>query len=75
MRPAIEAGLTVLLEAAGPYMRPVLALSNLTPASKPSHHLGDIPSMLGQHMKPSLTIRGRGRLWNEGHGFSALDGF
>jgi hypothetical protein len=30
MRPAIEAGLTVLLEAAGPYMRPVLALSNLT---------------------------------------------
>jgi hypothetical protein len=27
MRPAIEAGLMVLLEAAGPYMRPVLAVS------------------------------------------------
>jgi hypothetical protein len=26
MRPAIEAGLIVLLEAAGPYMRPVLEL-------------------------------------------------
>ena len=30
MRPAIEAGLMVLLEAAGPYMRPVLALSKVT---------------------------------------------
>jgi hypothetical protein len=30
MRPAIEAGLMVLLEAAGPYMRPVLTVGNLT---------------------------------------------
>jgi hypothetical protein len=30
MRPAIEAGLMVLLEAAGPYMRPVLAVSKVT---------------------------------------------
>jgi hypothetical protein len=30
MRPAIEAGLMVLLEAADSYMRPVLAVSKLT---------------------------------------------
>ena len=30
MRPALGAGLMVLLDAAGPYMRPVLALSKKT---------------------------------------------
>jgi hypothetical protein len=30
MRPAIEAGLMVLLEAAGPYIRPVLAVTKVT---------------------------------------------
>jgi len=34
MRPAIGAGLMILLEAAGPYMRPVLAVSKLTRLSK-----------------------------------------